>query len=375
MRRLFGRRRLRLRICVGGASCKPITCAQLLRHHRRRLRPQARLRRVRRRPGLQRRHLHRPGLRAADLHRRRQRPLLRHHRRRLRRHARLRRVPDGGTCGGRRRPERLRRPDLPNDHRARRWAASTAAPSATAAAACSTAATCANGMACRHRRPGARLPGLAGRRVPPTCIGRDQDDDHRHRLRPRRREPALQRHRLRAERAARRDPDGRPLRSLRRPGRASRSRRRSPTRRDVPLTPSVPSATNIPLVIQVGKWRRQITIPSSTTCADNALTDTEPDAAAAHAGRGQHPAHRRDHGRLRRARVPAPPHRHRRLRVHDRRRRRPRPPLRRRRRNEQLHGGRHLRAATTLWSNRDASSRATTSTLLSCEGSTSSSRP
>jgi hypothetical protein len=34
---------------------------------------------------------------------------------------------------------------------------------------------------------------------------------------------------------------------------------------------NVPVMTNLPLVIQVGKWRRMITIPSVTPCADNAL--------------------------------------------------------------------------------------------------------
>ena len=28
----------------------------------------------------------------------------------------------------------------------------------------------------------------------------------------------------------------------------------------------VPSTTNVPLVMQIGKWRRQITIPSLQTC-------------------------------------------------------------------------------------------------------------
>ena len=35
----------------------------------------------------------------------------------------------------------------------------------------------------------------------------------------------------------------------------------------------VPSTSQVPLVMQVGKWRRQITIPTLQTCQNNALTD------------------------------------------------------------------------------------------------------
>ncbi|MEO8799621.1 MAG: carboxypeptidase regulatory-like domain-containing protein, partial [Polyangiaceae bacterium] len=35
----------------------------------------------------------------------------------------------------------------------------------------------------------------------------------------------------------------------------------------------VPTGTNVPLVFQVGKWRREVTIPTITSCKDNPITD------------------------------------------------------------------------------------------------------
>ncbi len=40
-------------------------------------------------------------------------------------------------------------------------------------------------------------------------------------------------------------------------------------------TSDVPSGASIPLVFQVGKWRRQVTIPNVVACQDNALTDPQ----------------------------------------------------------------------------------------------------
>jgi hypothetical protein len=39
--------------------------------------------------------------------------------------------------------------------------------------------------------------------------------------------------------------------------------------------PNVPTGANVPLVIQVGKWRRAITIPNVASCVDNPITDPQ----------------------------------------------------------------------------------------------------
>ena len=37
---------------------------------------------------------------------------------------------------------------------------------------------------------------------------------------------------------------------------------------------NVPAGSNIPLVIQAGKWRRKLLVPTVTACADNQIPDT-----------------------------------------------------------------------------------------------------
>ena len=70
-----------------------------------------------------------------------------------------------------------------------------------------------------------------------------------------------------------------------------------------------PCGANIPLVIQVGRWRRQIIIPIVACCGNRAHRRPDPPAAQPH--RGRHPAHRGGHRQRRPDRVRAAQDRHR----------------------------------------------------------------
>ena len=132
-------------------------------------------------------------------------------------------------------------------------------------------------------------------RVPAGRLRR-QPDDHgqRHRLRSLRHPAALQRRRLRTERAARsgaRRADLRACDNIFR-GAARLGDQRTQGR----FTLENVRRASTSLVIQTGKWRRVITIPAVTECVDN-RSRPGTDAPAEEHGRGQPAAHRPVDGR------------------------------------------------------------------------------
>ena len=62
---------------------------------------------------------------------------------------------------------------------------------------------------------------------------------------------------------------------------------------------NVPVGANIPLVMQLGKWRRQITIPSVASCTETKLTDADQTRLPEESKGRQHAPHCPHDGRLR----------------------------------------------------------------------------
>ena len=94
----------------------------------------------------------------------------------------------------------------------------------------------------------------------------------------------------------------------------------------------VPAGPNVPLVLQLGKWRRQIVIPDVDPCTVNTMTNPGTMRLPSKQSEGDMPQIAITTGRMRRLRVPAPEDRHRSVGVHERDRGRPRPRLPGRRR-------------------------------------------
>ena len=169
---------------------------------------------------------------------------------------------------------------------------------------------------------------------------------------------------------------GRRCAELARPGTRRRWSAPSPTPGATSRSRTCPSAANIPLIVQVGKWRMQYTlsnVSSASRTTPQSLAGTKLQMPRNHM-EGDIPNIAVSTGSRRLARVPAPPHGSRRERVH----RRPdgrgaHPHLHGRRLGGRPGRSRHERPASKqsyqyLW-NTDASMEAYDLVLLSCEGS------
>ena len=170
-------------------------------------------------------------------------------------------------------------------------------------------------------RPVRQPPALHQPLPPAGGVRQRHDDDHRHRRRRhappvRHARSHLQRHRLRA-RTGPCCPSRAGVQCSQCGGEVSGNPLvATQTAPDGTFTlGNVPVGADIPLVIQLGRWRRQLTIPSVAACTTTALPPS-PHAHAAQPHRGRHPAHRDRHRRGRRDRVRAPEDGHRPGRVH-----------------------------------------------------------
>ena len=152
----------------------------------------------------------------------------------------------------------------------------------------SCSAPCPNGMTCgarpqrrRHGDP-ERLPWHRQRgpvqrhRLHGAHLHGQRDDDReRHDPRSRRQGAALQRERLRPECAARSDPGGASCDrcSAQLSGKPIATALTDANGRFV--LQNVPVVANLPIVIQVGKWRREITLATVNPCVDNPITNAD----------------------------------------------------------------------------------------------------
>ena len=130
------------------------------------------------------------------------------------------------------------------------------------------------------------------------------DEHHRHRLRPGGRQPALQRRRLRPER-----PHG-ALTPIKQGTNSCNSCDVSigdyvaatTSKADGTFTlTGVPATTHVPLVVQIGKWRREVFLSQVKACTNNVLQGSSLTRLPTNQIRGRHPA---DGARDRRRRQP-----------------------------------------------------------------------